>query len=87
MTDSEAGGGARFRGTPGMIVRPAAGADAAAIATLLNAHLATTTIEWTDMAHTPDGMAAWLDEHETTLVAEEGATLWAWPHSDGSGTR
>ena len=46
--------------------------DAEAIAALLNAHLATTTIEWTDTPHTPDSVLAWLDEHETVLVAEEG---------------
>jgi L-amino acid N-acyltransferase YncA len=58
-----------------MIVRPAHAADAAAISSLLNAHLATTTIEWTDIAHTPDGVLTWLDEHETTLVAEEGGEV------------
>lgn len=54
-----------------MIVRPATTTDAHAITTLLNAHLATTTIEWTDTAHTPETLLDWLDEHETVLVAEE----------------
>jgi L-amino acid N-acyltransferase YncA len=54
-----------------VIVRPATTTDANAIATLLNALLATTTIEWTDTAHTPDSVLDWLDEHETVLVAEE----------------
>jgi L-amino acid N-acyltransferase len=54
-----------------VLVRPATTTDAAAIATLLNALLATTTIEWTDTAHTPDTVLDWLDEHETVLVAEE----------------
>jgi L-amino acid N-acyltransferase len=52
-------------------VRAAAANDAVAIASLLNAFLATTTIEWTDTPHTPGTVLAWLDEHETVLVAEE----------------
>ncbi len=55
----------------GIIVRPAAATDADAIASLLNAHLATTTIEWTDTPQTADSVLDWLDEHETVLVAEE----------------
>ena len=55
----------------GVIVRPAAVRDAVAIASLLNAHLATTTIEWTDAPQTADSIVEWLDEHETVLVAEE----------------
>ena len=54
-----------------MIVRLANAADTEAIGSLLNAHLATTTIEWTDIPQTPDGILKWLEEHETTLVAEE----------------
>jgi L-amino acid N-acyltransferase len=54
-----------------VIVRPATTTDADAITTLLNALLATTTIEWTDTAHTPDTVLDWLDEHETVLVAED----------------
>lgn len=54
-----------------MIVRPALPSDAVAIVTLLNAHLATTTIEWTDTPHTADTIQEWLDAHETVLVAEE----------------
>ncbi|HXQ61720.1 MAG TPA: GNAT family N-acetyltransferase, partial [Acidimicrobiales bacterium] len=46
-----------------------------AIASLLNAHLATTTIEWTDTPQTEDGIPEWLDEHETVLVAEEGGEV------------
>ena len=41
------------------------------IAAILNALLATTTIEWTDTPHTADGVLEWLDEHETVLVAED----------------
>ncbi len=55
-----------------MIVRQASSPDGVAIASLLNALLATTSIEWTDEPRTADGVAEWLDEHETVLVAEEG---------------
>lgn len=53
-----------------MKVRSAAAADANEIASLLNAHLRTTTIEWTDTPHSPQSVLDWLDEHETVLVAE-----------------
>jgi len=56
---------------PGVILRPATAADAVSIATILNALLATTTIEWTDSPHTPESLRDWLDQHETVLVAEE----------------
>ncbi len=55
-----------------MIVRKASSADGEAIASLLNALLATTSIEWTDEPRTAQGVAEWLSEHETVLVAEEG---------------
>ncbi len=55
-----------------MTIRPAAGADASAIASILNALVSTTTFEWTDTLHTADSILGWLDEHETVLVAEEG---------------
>jgi phosphinothricin acetyltransferase len=58
-----------------VIVRPASTTDAAAIASLLNAWIATTTIEWTDAPHTADGISQWLDEHETVLVADEGGEV------------
>ncbi len=54
-----------------MIIRPAASQDAPAIASLLNAFLATTTIEWTDEPQNADSIFGWLDEHESILVAEE----------------
>lgn len=56
---------------PGMIVRQASSADGVAIASLLNALLATTSIEWTDRPRTEREIAEWLDEHETVLVAQE----------------
>jgi L-amino acid N-acyltransferase YncA len=55
-----------------MPVRPATASDTVAIASLLNAHLATTTIEWTDVPHSVQSLPGWFDEHEVVLVAEEG---------------
>lgn len=54
-----------------MIVRAAATNDAVAIASILNAFLATTTIEWTGTPQTTESVLAWLDDHEAVLVAEE----------------
>ncbi len=54
-----------------VIVRQASPGDAHAIRSLLNALIATTTIEWTDTAHTADSISSWMEEHETVLVAEE----------------
>jgi L-amino acid N-acyltransferase YncA len=51
--------------------RASAATDAVAIASLLNPHLATTTIEWTDSPQTADSILGWLNEHETVLVAEK----------------
>jgi L-amino acid N-acyltransferase YncA len=53
-------------------IRPAAAADASAIASILNALVSTTTIEWTDTPQTADSVLGWLDEHETVVVAQEG---------------
>jgi phosphinothricin acetyltransferase len=53
------------------MLRPASTADADAIALLLNALLATTTIEWTETRHTAGGIVEWMDEHETVLVADD----------------
>ncbi len=58
-----------------MIVRAAAPGDAIAIASLLNAFLATTTIEWTDTPHSPESVLVWLEEHDTVLVAEENTEV------------
>jgi L-amino acid N-acyltransferase len=54
-----------------VIIRPADGTDSVAIASLLNAHLATTAIEWTDIPWTVDRLPAWLDEHQAVLVADD----------------
>jgi L-amino acid N-acyltransferase len=53
------------------VIRTAAVKDVVAIGSLLNALLATTTIEWTDAPQSTEGVRAWLDRHETVLVAEE----------------
>jgi L-amino acid N-acyltransferase YncA len=52
-------------------VRPATPSDAVAIASLLNAFLPTSTIEWTDTPQTAESIPKWMDEHESILVAEE----------------
>jgi L-amino acid N-acyltransferase len=54
-----------------VIVRAAAARDSVAIASLLNALLATTTIEWTDTPQSAESVLIWLDQHETVLVAED----------------
>jgi phosphinothricin acetyltransferase len=54
-----------------VIIRTATAADTVAIVSLLNAHLATTTIDWTETPQTEDSVLVWLDEHETVLVAED----------------
>jgi L-amino acid N-acyltransferase YncA len=54
-----------------MGVRTATANDAVSIASILNALLETTTIEWTDTPHTEESILAWLDSHEVVLVAED----------------
>ena len=58
-----------------MQIRDARPDDAAAIADIQNALLATSTIEWTDTPHTTAGRRAWLEAHEAAgdpvLVAED----------------
>lgn len=57
-----------------MFVRDAEDADLAQIVELVNAHLPTTTIEWTDTPYTLEDRRAWLEKHrhggEPVLVAE-----------------
>jgi phosphinothricin acetyltransferase len=59
----------------GVIIRSAVNDDAVPIASILNALLVTTTIEWTETPQTPDSVLEWLDEHERVLVAEEGGEV------------
>ena len=54
-----------------MLVRAATDADAVEIASLLNALLATTTIEWTVKARTAHDVLAWIGDHEVVLVADD----------------
>jgi len=58
-----------------MIVRVATANDAVVIASLLNAFLATTTIEWTDTPQSPESTLVWLNDHEAVLVAEEAGEV------------
>jgi L-amino acid N-acyltransferase len=66
-----------------MVVRSAVATDAVAITSLLNALLATTTIEWTETPHTSDTILGWMEAHDTILVAEEegqivGGAAYGW---------
>ncbi len=54
-----------------MPIRSSTPADAGEIGALLNALLATTTIEWTVTPRTADDVLEWLRVHEVVLVAEE----------------
>lgn len=54
-----------------MLVRAASGADAVEIASLLNALLASTTIEWTVTPRTAPDVLEWIGDHEVVLVAED----------------
>jgi phosphinothricin acetyltransferase len=58
-----------------VIVRPANENDVSAIRSLLNALLATTTIEWTDRPKTRDDIVKWMAEHETVLVGVDGGEV------------
>ena len=53
-------------------MRPVAAADASAIASILNAFVSTTMMEWTDTPQSVDSILGWLDEYVTVLVAEDG---------------
>jgi L-amino acid N-acyltransferase len=55
-----------------VLVRTATAADAAAIASLLDALLATTTIEWTLTPRSAADIVEWMGDHEVVLVAEDG---------------
>lgn len=58
-----------------MRIRPAEAGDGPAIASVLNALLATTTFEWTDRPLAPTSMRDWMDEHDTVLVADDGGDI------------
>ena len=58
-----------------MLIRSATPADADEIAVLLNALLATTTIEWTVTPRSADDVLDWLRVHEVVLVAEQNGEV------------
>jgi L-amino acid N-acyltransferase len=58
-----------------VLVRDATRDDAGAIASILNALLSTTAIEWTDTPYSRDGAERWLAEHEAVLVAEQDGAV------------
>jgi L-amino acid N-acyltransferase len=53
-----------------VIIRPALAEDAESIASILNALIPTTTVEWREHLHTAAEVRKWLDEHQTVLIAE-----------------
>jgi L-amino acid N-acyltransferase YncA len=66
-----------------VLIRASRDADAAEIASLLNALLATTTTEWTMTPRTVEDVQGWLHAHEVVLVAEErgevvGVAAYGW---------
>jgi len=52
-------------------IRAATPSDAGGITALLNALIATTTIEWTSTPRSIEDVREWLQQHEVVLVAEE----------------
>jgi L-amino acid N-acyltransferase len=54
-----------------VLIRASSDADAAEIALLLNALVATTTIEWTMTPRTVEDVQEWRRAHEVVLVAED----------------
>jgi L-amino acid N-acyltransferase len=54
-----------------VLIRPATVADANAIASLMNAFIATTAIEWTTTPHSAEDVVEWMHAHEAVLVADE----------------
>ncbi|MGH8994641.1 MAG: GNAT family N-acetyltransferase [Acidimicrobiales bacterium] len=66
-----------------MLVRTATQEDVDAIASILNALLLTTAIEWTETPHSHESIEHWLAEHETVLVADRdgevvGVAAYGW---------
>jgi L-amino acid N-acyltransferase len=58
-----------------VLIRASTVADAAEIASLLNALLTTTTIEWTVTPRTEDDVREWLRVHEVVLVVEDQSQI------------
>jgi L-amino acid N-acyltransferase len=64
-------------------IRTASNQDSFAIASILNALLDTTAIEWTDKPHSRESVLAWIEEHQCVLVAEHdgevvGVAAYGW---------
>jgi phosphinothricin acetyltransferase len=53
-------------------IRPAVSADAGSIATIVNALLSSTTIEWRYEPYSVASMSDWMEAHECVLVADDG---------------
>jgi L-amino acid N-acyltransferase len=58
-----------------VLIRAATAADAVEIASILNALLGTTTIEWTSTPRTTGDVLEWLSAHEVVLVGEDRGEL------------
>jgi L-amino acid N-acyltransferase len=56
-------------------IRPATVDDAEAVASLLNALVATTTVEWTDTPRPVEEVPGWLAAHEAVLLADDGGQV------------
>ena len=56
-------------------IRSAGAADAVSIATIVNALLSTTTIEWRQEPYSADAVSEWLAAHECVLVAEQDSEV------------
>ena len=54
-----------------MRIRPAVSADAASIASIVNALLLSSTIEWKYEHYSDEAMLEWMEVHDCVLVAED----------------
>jgi L-amino acid N-acyltransferase YncA len=54
-----------------VLIRAADETDASEVASILNALLGTTTVEWTSTPRTADDVVEWLRAHEVVLVGED----------------
>ena len=52
-------------------IRTAEPGDAPSIASIVNALLSSTTVEWRQQPYSPDAISEWMDAHECVLVAED----------------
>jgi phosphinothricin acetyltransferase len=54
-----------------VLIRPATEADVGQVTALMNALVATTTVEWTEALRTEDDVLEWMRRHEVVLVATD----------------